>query len=101
MIIWEILANKWFVLLLSVGFMMIGLLPELTMKVVRITGKMGWAENRFGEGGTFTVWKWIGILAPLLAIIYFFSGGYSPSKGWLNQSQDKVNQVEDVYESYY
>lgn len=55
--------------------MLIGLKPDWTMYVVRMVGKMGWAENRVGRGGTFTIWKIIGILAPIAAIIYFFSGG--------------------------
>jgi len=54
--------------------MLIGLRPDWTMWVVRQVGKMGWAEN-YGRGTTFTIWKIIGILAPIAAIIYFFSGG--------------------------
>ena len=69
------LLNRWVVLILGVLFMFIGLKPDWTMSVVRMTGKMGWAENRVGRGGTYTIWKLIGILAPIAAIIYFFSGG--------------------------
>lgn len=75
MLLWEILLNRWFVLGVGAFFMCVGLLPQWTMKAVRIFGKMGWAENRMGSGGTFSIWKIIGILAPIAAIIYFFSGG--------------------------
>lgn len=75
MLLWEILLNRWFILGLGVLFMLIGLKPDWTMSVVRMVGKMGWAEQRLGQGGTFSIWKWIGILAPIAAIIYFFSGG--------------------------
>ena len=61
--------------MIGILFMLIGLKPDWTMYVVRMVGKMGWAENRVGRGGTFTIWKIIGILAPIAAIIYFFSGG--------------------------
>ena len=62
---------------LGIGFliMLICLKPDWVMKAVSFTGKMWWAENKLGRGGTFTVMKIIGILAPILAIIYFFSGG--------------------------
>jgi hypothetical protein len=75
MLLWQILLNRWFILGLGVLFMIIGLRPDWTMWVVRQVGKMGWAEQRVGQGGTFTIWKIIGILAPIAAIIYFFSGG--------------------------
>jgi len=74
-LIWQILLNRWTVLGIGVLFMLIGLMPNWTMYVVRTVGKMGWAEQRVGTGGTFTIWKIIGILAPIAAIIYFFSGG--------------------------
>ena len=75
MLIWEILFNRWTILVIGGLFMIAGLKPDWTMAIVRMTGKMGWAERRVGRGGTFTVWKIIGIIAPILAIIYFFSGG--------------------------
>ena len=75
MLLWEILLNRWFILGVGAFFMFVGLLPQWTVKAVQIVGKMGWAENRMGSGGTFSVWKIIGILAPIAAIIYFFSGG--------------------------
>jgi len=69
------LLNKWVVLGLGVLFMLIGLKPNWTMWTVRTVGKMGWAESRVGRGSTFDIWKIIGIIAPIAAIIYFFSGG--------------------------
>lgn len=73
--LWVFLLNRWTILVIGILFMLIGLKPDWTMYIVRMVGKMGWAENRVGRGGTFTVWKIIGILAPIAAIIYFFSGG--------------------------
>ncbi len=70
------LLNRWVVLVLGALFMLIGFKSDWLIRVVGWTGKMGWAENRVGTGGTYTVWKIIGILAPIAAIIYFFSGGY-------------------------
>lgn len=71
----EILLNRWLVLGIGILFMLVGLKPDWTMAVVRMVGKMGWAENSIGRGGTFDIWKLIGVLAPIAAIIYFFSGG--------------------------
>ncbi|MFA5158529.1 MAG: hypothetical protein WC451_05100 [Patescibacteria group bacterium] len=71
----EFLLNRWVVLIVGILFMFIGLKPEWTVWVVRTVGKMGWAEQRVGTGSTFDIWKIIGILAPIIAIIYFFSGG--------------------------
>lgn len=71
----EFLLNKWVVLIIGILFMLIGFKPDWTMWVVRTVGKMGWAEQRVGRGSTFDIWKLIGILAPIVALIYFFSGG--------------------------
>jgi len=79
----EFLLNRWVVLIIGVIIMLVGLKPEWTLAVVKMVGMMGWAENRVGRGGTFTVWKIIGILAPIVAIIYFFSGGIQ-----LNRNND-------------
>lgn len=73
--IWEILLNRWLILILGILFMLIGLKSDWTLAVVRMIGRMGWAEERMGRGATFDIWKLIGVLAPIAAIIYFFSGG--------------------------
>jgi hypothetical protein len=72
---WAFLLNRWVVLIIGILIMLVGLKPDWTLSIVRSIGMMGWAENRMGRGGTFTVWKIIGILAPIAAVIYFFSGG--------------------------
>jgi hypothetical protein len=69
------LLNRWVVLVLGLLFMLIGLKSDWLLKVMSWTGKMGWAESRLGQGGSYTVWRIIGILAPIAALIYFFSGG--------------------------
>lgn len=96
MLLWEILLNRWFILSLGVLFMLIGLKPDWTMAVVRMVGKMGWAEQRFGQGGTFNIWKWIGVLAPIAAMIYFFSGGVH-----LQNQQSAPQPAEYDYYSQY
>jgi hypothetical protein len=83
----QFLLNRWVVLVLGVLFMLIGLKPDWTMWVVRTIGKMGWAEQRVGRGSTFDIWKLIGILAPIAALIYFFSGGIQFED---SQSQSKT-----------
>ncbi|OQA52366.1 MAG: hypothetical protein BWY43_00543 [candidate division WS2 bacterium ADurb.Bin280] len=71
----EFLLNRWVILVIGILFMLVGLKPDWTLAVVRMVGKMGWAEQGLGRGGTFNIWKLIGVLAPIGAIIYFFSGG--------------------------
>lgn len=95
---WEIFINRWFVLGLGIVFMLAGLRSDWTMWIVRQTGKMGWAENSVGSGGTFTVWKIIGIVAPIAAIIYFFSGGVKID----NKTTKTQNSYDyaDEYEAY-
>ncbi len=94
----EFLLNRWVILIIGILIMIVGLRPDWTLAVVRMVGMMGWAENRIGRGGTFTVWKIIGILAPIVAIIYFFSGGVQINK--TNNSQDSGSniQYQDTYD---
>ena len=89
MLLWKILLNRWTVLIIGAAFMCIGLMPELTMKAVRIAGKMGWAEKSVGSGGTFTVWKIIGVIAPILSILYFFS--WYKNVTFFNETQTQQN----------
>jgi len=46
------------------------LILKYTEPIVRMVGKMGWAEQRLGMGGTYTVWKLIGILLIVGSLIY-------------------------------
>jgi len=43
---------------------------KYTERIVRTVGKMGWAERRLGMGGTYTVWKLIGILLIVGSLVY-------------------------------
>ena len=90
-----ILLNKWAVLGMGIVFMLIGLNAPWTMWVVKTIGKMGWAERRLGQGGTFDMWKLIGVLAPIVALIYFFSGGVQ----FNNSKEDNSNSTyyQDSY----
>ena len=87
------LLNRWVVLCLGALFMLIGLKPDWTLWVVNQVGKMGWAEQRVGSGGTYTIWKLLGIIAPIAAIIYFFSGGVQLS----NNNNTQVNQTPTYF----
>jgi len=78
--------------------MFIGLLPEYTLKAVRMIGMMGWAERLVGRGGTFDVWKIIGIVAPILAIIYFFTPSIQFHD---NPTNNQVQPDQGYYQDYY
>lgn len=95
-----ILFNKWTVLIIGIALMFIGLLPEYTLKAVRMIGMMGWAERLVGRGGTFDIWKIIGVLAPILAIIYFFTPSIQ-FKGFVNQTQTPDASYEEYYDNNY
>lgn len=73
MLLWDILLNRWVWLILGVGISVVSLV--YTLQMARTFGKVGWAERYFGEGGTYTMWKIIGIIAPVIAVIYFFAKG--------------------------
>ncbi|HPM27794.1 MAG TPA: hypothetical protein PLX55_01335 [bacterium] len=71
MLLWDILLNKWFWLVAGalISFFSLG----YSLKMARIFGKVGWAEKYFGPGGTYTMWKIIGVIAPIVAVVYFFA----------------------------
>lgn len=50
------------------------LILKYTEPLVRMVGKMGWAENRLGMGGTYTVWKLIAILLIVGSLVYLTTG---------------------------
>lgn len=70
MLLWDILLNRWFWLIAgaSISYLALG----RTLQMAHTFGKMGWAERMFGEGGTYTVWKIIGVVAPIITIVRFF-----------------------------
>jgi hypothetical protein len=49
------------------------LILKYTEKIVRVVGKMGWAEDRLGMGGTYTVWKLIAVGLIVGSLIYLTS----------------------------
>ncbi|MDZ7586116.1 MAG: hypothetical protein U0946_00030 [Patescibacteria group bacterium] len=49
------------------------LILKYTEPIVRMVGKMSWAENRLGMGGTYTVWKLIAIALIVGSLIYLTS----------------------------
>lgn len=50
------------------------LILKYTEPLVRMIGKMSWAENRLGMGGTYTVWKLIAIGLIMGSLVYLTSG---------------------------
>ena len=70
MLLWDILFNRWFWLVAAAGISFVSL--GYTYQMAHIFGKPAWAEKYFGPGGTYTMWKIIGIVAPVIAIVYFF-----------------------------
>lgn len=52
------------------------LILKYTEAIVRMVGKMSWAENRLGMGGTYTVWKLIAILLIVGSLVYLTSGAW-------------------------
>ncbi len=73
MLFWDILLNRWVWLILGAGISFVSL--RYTLQMARTFGKVGWAERYLGEGGTYTMWKIIGIIAPIIAVVYFFAKG--------------------------
>lgn len=65
-----------FRLLLSAGMLGFGLyVLAKTEPFVRLVGKNIWGEKWFGEGGTYTFWKLIGVILSFGAIVVLFWRG--------------------------
>lgn len=64
-------------ILVFIIFTIIGILIlKYTEPIVRTVGKMQWAENRLGIGGTYTVWKLIGVFVIVFSLLYLTSGAW-------------------------
>lgn len=50
------------------------LILKYTEPIVRMVGKMDWAENRLGMGGTYTVWKLIAVGLIVGSLVYLTIG---------------------------
>jgi hypothetical protein len=52
------------------------LVMRYTFQIVQMFGKIGWAENHMsgGLGGTYTLYKLVGLLIIVLAMLYMFGG---------------------------
>lgn len=62
------LIGRIFVFLIALG---LGLAVVLRTKFfVDLTGSSQWAERSFGVGGTYTLWKGIGLLIIILGFLY-------------------------------
>lgn len=71
MLLWDILLNRWFWLVAGAIISFLSL--RYSLQMARTFGKVGWAERYIGPGGTYTMWKAIGIIAPIVAVVYFFA----------------------------
>jgi len=57
------------VLLAAIG---LGILIErFTERIVSFIGYSGWAESKLGAGGTYTMWKLIGLLVIIAGVLNF------------------------------
>lgn len=46
------------------------LILKYTEPLVRMMGKISWAENHLGMGGTYTLWKLIAIILIIGSLVY-------------------------------
>lgn len=46
------------------------LILRYTEPIVRTIGKSTWAEQYLGNGGSYTMWKIIGLILPIAVITY-------------------------------
>lgn len=44
---------------------------KFTEPIARFFGVSGWAEETFGAGGTYTMWKLLAVILVLLALFYW------------------------------
>ena len=57
------------VLLAAIG---LGILIErFTERIVNFVGYSGWAESKLGAGGTYTMWKLIGLIVIVGGVLNF------------------------------
>jgi len=57
------------VLLAAIG---LGILIErFTERIVNFVGYSGWAESKLGAGGTYTMWKLIGLIMIVGGVLNF------------------------------
>jgi len=51
---------------ISIGYLIL----RYTEPLVRMIGKSVWAEQYLGNGGTYTMWKIIGLILPIAVLVY-------------------------------
>jgi uncharacterized membrane protein len=60
-------------ILIFAASLVVGILILIkTEPIVRMIGHMGWAERRFGGGGTYLVWKLIGLIIIVFGVLVLF-----------------------------
>lgn len=66
----------WGIITILIGIAVI----RYSFQITNTFGKIGWAENHLGGGlgGTYAMWKLVGVLVCILALLYMFG-----SIGWL------------------
>ena len=63
------LIARFLVLLAAIG---LGILIErFTERIVNFVGYSGWAEEKLGVGGTYTMWKLIGLIVIVGGVLNF------------------------------
>lgn len=59
-------------LILLILALVVGVLIErFTERIVNFIGASGWAERTFGPGGTYTMWKLIGLIVIIVGLLNF------------------------------
>jgi len=66
-----VFIEKVLIFLACVGLAL--LILKYTEPIVRIVGKMDWAERRLGPAGTYTVWKLIAVTIIVGSLIFLTS----------------------------
>lgn len=64
-------------LLLKIAVLIVGLLLgtaflKYNFQLTRLFGHNSWAERYLGDGGTYTMWKLLGVIAIIIAVLYAF-----------------------------
>jgi len=58
----------WGVIWIAVGFMLI----RYSFQIKNFFGSIDWAEQHIGSGGTYTLYKIVGVLVIVLSLLYMF-----------------------------
>jgi len=62
-------------ILYFLGLLLLGILSILyTQVIVKVFGRIAWAERTFGPTGTYTLWKLVGLALIILGMVILRTG---------------------------